>query len=191
MNTPTGKTAQTLAWETSVPLLTTPIVLRQTTGVFALTFLLISGFLCVLFALEGKWSGILPSVSVVALIHLGLIAGVLLVMAVYFGNRIAMGFRLDRRGVCSEVREARAHRAAKLAVILGLASGNFSAAGAGMLARSGATSFVPWARVERVRFDDGRCTVYLCNGWRTLAALFCSEENYPAVKAFVMAKRRK
>lgn len=178
------------SWDICVPLLTTPIILRQTVGVFGVTFILISVFLCALFAWEGNWQDMLPSLTVVALVHLGLVGLSLLVMALYFGNRITMRFAVDRRGIASEVREERSQRAAKLAVIMGLATGNFSAAGAGMLATTGARSFVPWTRVDTFRFDDRRRTVYLCRGWRTLAAVFCDETNYPAVKAFVLVRHR-
>jgi len=179
---------KTLSWDVRVSLLTTPIILRQTLGVFGVTFILISLFLGALFAWEGQWQGVLPSLAVVALIHLGLVGLALLVMALYFGNRIAMRFEVDRRGVASEVRDVRSQRATRLAMILGLATGNFSAAGAGMLATTGARSFVPWSRVDTLRFDDRRRTVYLCRGWRTLAAVFCDEANYPAVKAFAVAR---
>lgn len=176
-----------LSWDIRVPLLTTPIVLRQTLGVFGVTFILVSSFVCALFAWEGNWLGLWSSLAVVALVHLGLVCLSLLIMALYFGNQIAMRFALDQRGTVSEVHDVLSRRAAKLAVILGLATGNFSAAGAGVLATTGARSFVPWSRVDTLRFNDRRRTVYLRRGWRTLAAIFCDEANYPAVKVFVLA----
>ena len=181
---------KTLSWDIRVSLLTTPIVLRQTLGVFALTFVLISAFVCALFTWEGNWPGLLASLGVVALVHLGLVALSLLTMLFYFGNRIAMHFSVDQRGATSQVRDVRSQKAAKLAVILGLATGNFGAAGAGMLATTGASSFVSWSRIDSLRFDDRRRTVYLRRGWRNLAALFCDEANYPAVKAFALALRK-
>ena len=47
-----------------------------------------------------------------------------------------------------------------------------------MLARSGASSFVPWKAVQRVRCDEARHTIHLEGGWRTRAALFCTPQNY-------------
>lgn len=176
---------ESLHWTLDVSLLGSPVVLRQTAGVFLVTFVLLSLLVSTIFALEGDWSGILPSLAVLAAVHLGLVVGSLAVMVLYFGNRIAMAFTLDTRGVLSEVQEAKARKAAQLATLLGLATGNFSVAGAGMLARSGARSFVPWRQVERVRFDDARQTIYLANGWRTLAALFCTEQAYPEARAWV------
>ncbi len=174
-----------LHWTTDVSLLGSPVVVRQTTGVFVVTFGLLSLFVCALFALEGDWGGLLASLAVLAAVHLGLIVAALLVMVLYFGNRIAMGFTLDARGVLSEVLEARARRAAQLATLLGLATGNFSVAGAGLLARSGARSFVPWKQIARVRFDEKRHSIHLCNRWRTVAVLFCTPASYSEAKAWV------
>ena len=178
-------TDESLYWTQDVSLLGSPIVLRQTAGVFLVTFVLVSLLVSAIFALEGDWGGILPTLAVLAAVHLGLLLGALAVMVLYFGNRIAMAFTLDARGVLSEVQESKAHKAAQLATLLGLATGNFSVAGAGMLARSGARSFVPWKQAERVRFDDARQTIYLANGWRTLAALFCTVQTYPEARAWV------
>lgn len=176
---------ESLHWILDVSLLGSPIVLRQTATVFLVTFVLISILVSAIFALEGDSRGILPTLAVLAAVHLGLLLGALAVMVLYFGNRIAMAFTLDVRGVLAEVQESNAHKAAQLATLLGLATGNFSVAGAGMLARSGARSFVPWKHVQRVHFDDARQTIYLANGWRTLAALFCTAEAYPEARAWV------
>jgi hypothetical protein len=176
---------ESLHWTVEVPLLTTPIVLRQTFAVFLITWLLVSMMVSAVFVLEGDWDGIAPTLGVLAIVHLCLMLGALAVMVLYFGNRIAMAFTLDGRGVLSEVQEPKAHKAAQLAVLLGLATGNFAAAGAGVLARSGACSFVPWKRVQRVRFDEARQTIFLTNGWRTLAAVFCSASTYPEARACV------
>lgn len=176
---------ESLHWTLDVSLLGSPVVLRQTAGVFLVTFMLLSLLVSAIFALEGDWGGILPSLAVLAAVHLGLVVGALAVMVLYFGNRIAMSFTLDARGVLSEVQEPRARKAAQLATLLGLATGNFSVAGAGLLARSGARSFVPWKQVERVRCDDARQTLYLANGWRTVAAVFCTQQTYPEARAWV------
>lgn len=173
-----------LSWTIDVSLLGSPVVLRQTGGVLLLTFVIVSILVSGVFVLEGDWAGIIPTLRVLALVHLGLALGALAVMLLYFGNRIGMAFTVDKRGVLSQVQESKAHKAAQLATLLGLATGNFSAAGAGMLARSGASSFVPWKAVQRVRYDDARHTIYLDNGWRTRAALFCTVQSYPLAQVW-------
>ena len=119
-----------LSWTIDVSLLGSPVVLRQTGGVLLLTFVLVSLLVGSIFVLEGDWAGIIPTLGVLALVHLGLALGALAVMVLYFGNRIGMAFTVDKRGVLSQVQESKAHKAAQLATLLGLATGNFSAAGA-------------------------------------------------------------
>ena len=181
---PTQPLPEPLSWAIDVSLLGSPVVLRQTGGVLLITFSLLSLFVSGLFVLEGNWAGILPTLRVLALVHLGLAMGALTIMVLYFGNRIGMAFSLDKRGVLSQVHDCRAHKASQLATLLGLATGNFSAAGAGMLARSGASSFVPWKAVKRVRCDDTCHTVYLESGWRTRAAIFCTAQSYPLAQVW-------
>ena len=181
---PTQPLPEPLSWAIDVSLLGSPVVLRQTGGVLLITFSLLSLFVSGLFVLEGNWAGILPTLRVLALVHLGLALGALTIMVLYFGNRIGMAFTLDKRGVLSQVHDCRAHKASQLATLLGLATGNFSAAGAGMLARSGASSFVPWKAVRRVRCDDTRHTIYLESGWRTRAAIFCTAQSYPLAQVW-------
>jgi len=172
-------------WHLQVPLLNSPVILRQTAGVFIVSFLLLSLLISAIFIVEDNWSGLLQTLGILGLVHLGLAIGALLVMILFFGNRIAMHFRLDGRGALSEVVEARANRAARLAALMGLASGNFAAAGAGVLAQTGARSFVAWKRVRRLAFDERRHTIYLMDSWHVLGALFCSPENYPEARTWV------
>lgn len=177
--------AGALTWTISVPLLNSPVVVRQTAGVLAVTFILVSLLVGAIFALDGDWAGMLPTLGLIALIHAGLWAVAVLVMAVLYRNRMTMRFHLDKRGASSEIVDRRAERTARMATVLGLATANFGAAGAGLLARSGARSFVSWRSVSRVRFDEHRCTIYLMGRWHTRAALFCTPENYPQAKRMV------
>lgn len=177
-----------LTWERRVPLINSPVILRQLGAVWLISFLLLSLLLSGIFALEGDWSGIPPTLTVLALVHGGLFLGSLAVMLLYFGNRIAMAFSLDKRGAHAAILEKRARRANQLATLMGLATGNLAVAGAGMLANSGARSFIPWKQVKRLSFDERHHTIHLCNEWRTLSALFCTPENYAAAKVLVKSR---
>ena len=183
--------AEGLSWAIKVSLLGTPIVRRQLSGVLGLSFLFVALLLTLIFALDGTWEGLLLTLGVVVLVYLMLSVLALLVILVFFGNRIGMQFSLDSSGARSLITESRAEKAAQLALLLGLLTGNFAVAGAGALARSGAHSFVAWKRVERVEFDDMRRTLYLRDSWHTLAALFCNEENYAEAKAWALSRCRR
>ena len=41
------------------------------------------------------------------------------------------------------------------------------------------------AEADALRYDDARHTIYLENGWRTRAALFCTAQSYPLARAWV------
>ena len=175
-----------LHWTLEVSLLGNPVVLRQTAAVFLVAWVVLSLLLSALFALEGDFKGIGPTLAVLAAVHLALFLASLAVMVLYFGNRITMAFTLDERGVWSEVRSSRARKAARWAALLGLATGNVSAAGAGMLAHSGARSFVPWKAAGQLRCDDARHSFCLVSGWRTLATVFCTAQVYPDARAWAL-----
>ena len=173
-----------LSWTLEVSLLGSPVVLRQTGGVILVTFGIVSLLAGGITALDGDWATLLPTLGVIALVHLGLAVGALAVMLLYFGNRIPMAFTVDERGVRSRVLASRAHKAAQLATLLGLATGNFGAAGAGVLARNGADSFIRWKDVQRVHCDDAHRTLHLVRYGITRAALFCTPESYPLACAW-------
>lgn len=185
------KSTTALAWDIPVPLLGTPIVVRQTLGVFVITFI----FMALLFGFMLGFTGDLTSVpqviGVLALVHLGLMLLALLVMLLYFGNHMGMHFRLDAKGVTSVVTSRQAKAGATAATVLSLATGNLAAAGSGLLASRRLTNQVPWADVQRVKFDDKRCTIHLLDSWHTLAAIFCPPEQYPRAKAFVLGHAKR
>lgn len=174
-----------ISWSIDVSLLGSPIVYRQLCGVLGLSFLLLALLVVVIFSLEGNWDGLIVSLGVVALVFVGLLVLAVFVIVVLFGNRIGMRFILDARGATSTITDSRAKNVARMATLLGLLTGNPSVAGAGVLAQTGASSFVAWRRVQRVHYDDRRQTIYLKSSWRVLAALFCSRENYAEAKARV------
>lgn len=177
-----------VSWSIAVPLLFTPIVLRQLAATLGLSFVFVATLLALIFIFEGNWEGLLATLTVIGQVYLGLTALMLLAIVVFFGNSIGMRFTLDARGATSAIAESRAEKAARLAFLLGLLSGNFAVAGAGALARQGGRSFVAWHRVQRAEFDDRRRTIYLRDSWHTLAALFCPPEKYAEAKAWVSSR---
>lgn len=170
-------------WKVAVPLLNNPIVLRQTCAVCLISGLVVFIILSSIFMFEGNWSAIIDAALIATAISLGFILMAILVMLVIYGNSMTMEFTLDQRGVLSKVTAKRAKLIARLAFVLGLFSGRFTVAGAGLLAQVGATQLVRWKHVVHIRYDDRRYIIYLTNEWRTVAALFCLESNYLAVKA--------
>ena len=178
-------------WKVNVPLVNNPIVLRQTSAACLISGLVVFIILSSIFAFENNWSAIIDAAWIAAAISLGFSLMAVIVMLVIYGNRMAMEFTLDQRGVLSKVTAKRAKLIARLAFILGLLSGRFTVAGAGLLAQTGATQFVRWKQIVHTRYDDKRYIIYLANNWRTVAALFCLESNYLAVKQQVERMHKK
>ena len=108
--------AEGLSWAIKVSLLGTPIVRRQLSGVLGLSFLFVALLLTLIFALDGTWEGLLLTLGVVVLVYLMLSVLALLVILVFFGNRIGMQFSLDSSGARSLITESRAEKAAQLAL---------------------------------------------------------------------------
>jgi len=180
--------APPVSWNIAVPLLGTPIVLRQLAATLGLSFVFVATLLALIFIFEGNWEGLLATLTVVGQIYLGLTVLMLLTVVLFFGNRIGMRFTLDARGATSAITESRAEKAARLALLLGLLSGNLAVAGAGALARQGGHNFVAWHRIQQAEFDDRHRTIYLRDSWHTLAALFCPPEVYAEAKAWVTSQ---
>lgn len=174
-----------LSWTIPVPLLNSPVVVRQTAGVLVVTFFLVSLLVSVIFALDGDWAAIPHVIGIIGLITLGLGVLALLAMLLLYGNRMHMQFHLDKRGAHSIIIDQRAAKTSRLAVLLGLATGNFTAAGAGMLTHSRSRDSVSWKSIRRFRFDERRQTIYLMGRFHTKAALFCPPEIYPQARSLV------
>ena len=109
----------------------------------------------------------------------------LLIMIVFFRNRMSMAFRVDAAGARAGVIDRRARAGAKTALVVGALSGNPQLAGAGLIAVSSSSQSVAWSAVKKVRRSPRWRTIALANSWRTVLILYCEESNYEAVDRFV------
>ncbi len=138
--------------------------------------------------------GLTSGNRVYTLYALGLIAALLIlswlfILVVYRG-KYEVDFALDDNGVLcqTQAKQAQKSRAVNVsASLLGLLTGVPAAAGAGMLAQSRQQVFLPWSRVTRVTYKPKSHTILLRGGWTEQLALFCTDENYRQVEAFVCA----
>ncbi len=170
-----------LRWEISVPIFRNTVILKQLGLAVGIPFGLVA---LVIGLSSGK--------SVYTLYGLGLIAALLFftwlfIMAVYHG-RYEAEFVLDGKGVLCRTgaKQAKKNRIVNaLTVILGLLTGKPAVAGAAMLARSRQEAFIRWGRVTKVRYKPQNHTILLRGGWMEHIALFCADENYGQVEAFV------
>lgn len=170
-----------IQWQISVPIFGNAVILKQLGLAIGIPFGLVA---LVIGLSSGK--------SVYTLYGLGLIAALpfltwLFIMAFYRGKYEAE-FVLDGKGVLcrTQARQAKKNRIVNtLTVVLGLLSGRPAAAGAGMLAQSRQEVFIRWSCVTKVKYKPGGRTILLRGGWTEKIALFCRNENYVQVEAFV------
>jgi hypothetical protein len=170
-----------IQWQISVPIFRNTVILKQLGLAIGIPF-----------GLVALGIGLTSGKSVYTLYGLGLIAALLFltwifIMALYRG-KYEVEFVLDQKGVLcrTQAKQAKKNRIVNaLTVVSGLLYGKPSAAGAGILAQSRQEVFLRWSRVTKVRYKPQNHTILLRGGWTENIALFCANENYEQVEAFV------
>ena len=174
-------TMEKIQWQISVPIFRNRVILKQLGLAIGIPFGLVA---LVIGLTSGK--------SVYTLYGLGLIAALLFftwlfIMAVYRG-KYETEFVLDQKGVLcrTQAKQAKKDRIVNaLTVMLGLLSGKPAVAGAGMMAQSRQEVFIRWSRLTKVKYKPKSRTILLRGGWTENIALFCADENYEQIEAFV------
>ena len=169
-------------WETYVPIFKNRFILKDMGlaiglpfGVIIVIILLLSG---------GNISDAKYALLMIALLF---ILTVLLIIIVY-GAKYAPGYIIDEHGITNYTQKTQLKKNRiinGLAIALGLFSGNFSAAGAGMLASSRQIVRVKWSRVRKVRYYPNQCAILIRGGFAEKIVVFCTKENYAAVEAII------
>ncbi len=170
-----------IQWQISVPIFRNTVILKQLGLAIGIPFGLVA---LVIGLSSGK--------SVYTLYGLGFIVALLFftwlfIMAVYRG-RYEAEFVLDDKGILcrTQAKQAKKNRIINaLTVVLGLLSSKPAAVGAGMLAQSRQEVFLKWNRVTKVKYKPNSRTILLRGGWTENIALFCADENYEQIEAFV------
>lgn len=176
-----GDMGKAVRWEISVPIFKNTVILKQLGLALGIPFGLVA---LVIVLISGRSRDTLYALGFIAS---PLILTWLFVMAAYRGKYEAE-FVLDGKGVLCRTgaKQARKNRIINtLTVILGLLTGKPAAAGAGMLAESRQETFLRWNCITKVKYKSKRHTILLRGGWTENIVLFCTEENYETVEAFV------
>lgn len=176
-----------IKWETYVPLYTNPVIVKGLMLAIGIPFGILILFL--LFISKGD---ILGSDVKYAFFMIGLLFffTFLLTMALY-GGKYAPGFVLDEKGVINYTQDKQRKRnnlINGLLVFFGLFGGNVTAAGIGFIAESRQVMKILWKNVRDVKYDPKHNTILLKGGFAEKMAVFCTEENYFEVEAFIKMK---
>ena len=177
-----------ISWERDVPIVTSPVVLRQV----VIVFLLVPVIMCGLLVLPMWNQDSLDAMPQLALMAFAVSAGVaitgLLGALVILGNRARMRFSVTGTRAVAEVIDRRVSRIGWLSVILGVIARKPGLAGSGLITLSNTRQATKWSAVHKARFHDRRHVIELSNGWRTTVVLFCLPENYEDVAARVRTR---
>jgi hypothetical protein len=175
-----------LNWETRVSLFRNPLIAKQLLLAIGVPFGLVVAVM-VLTAGADRW--------IYALYGLSLIGALFLLTALLlhflYGGKYAVGFTTDDKGIrCyTQSREARRGRIVNnLTVVLGLLTGKFSVAGAGMLAQARQEVTLNWRAVQKVSRYPASHTILLRAGYLDTMAVFCTPDNFSAVSDLIREK---
>jgi len=164
------------SWRVRVPLLKNRVIRNQLGLALGIPF----GILLIFLLLVGAWSGL-------AMVGGALILGFLLVMFIFRGT-YDVQYTLDDKGITCETQDSQKKRVRRMAAatsLMGALTANPTAAAAGMLAGAGTKQRFLWKRIRKVKYLDRSRTVLLYAGFGETTAVFCTEENYLAVREFI------
>lgn len=174
-----------LRWEHNVALLTNRFVLFDLFKIMSITYALIVVLFSLLGLLTGEmglgWQMAQVFAVVVPLIALSL----MFIMLVFYVNRMPVRYTLNSKGVTSEILGKRSRWTNRTGIVLGLLSANPTVAGASLLAKSRETTFYRWRDLHKAAYYPAAHTITLFNGWRSVARLHCTPEQYPEVASAV------
>jgi hypothetical protein len=175
----------TLAWEIDIPLVTNAYMVRTMLRVSLGSAAVVAALVSMMLAVQGAWDVIPPLLALFAAAGLGFFVLSLLIMLLVFGNRFKARFVVDAQGVRYETLDRVARAGNRAALAAGLLLGRPGAAGSGLLAMTQEDQALRWAGAFHAEVDAARRTITLRNGWRTLMMVYCTPDNFEAVRARV------
>jgi len=174
-----------IAWTVNVPLLTTPIIVRQLAAVILIPLAILALLLTGLAWFEGSLDQLGAIFRAIFGVSAILLVLVLAAVVLFFNNRMTVSFEIDADGVRSRVVDGRAKFGRTLAIVLGALARNPTVAGAGLLARSNSFRFTGWDEIRSLEVDQKRQIVLLRGNRLVLDAVFCTKDNFMDVKSTI------
>ena len=173
-----------LTWVAKLPFVRDPVFIRQMSLVFVLPLVVLGLLLVVL-----EWPLDMQSLSMILKIVL-VTGGVMLALYLFviFGvlrGRQEIRYTLDAKSAREETAGPLKHmNIVKLLLVL---SGKPTYAGIGLMAQGPQSAQTTWKRVQKFVPDPDAKTITLRKGHTDLAVLYCTQENYDQVLAWVQA----
>jgi hypothetical protein len=173
-------------WTVSVSIFRNSKILGQLTIAIGIPF----GLLCIFLIFSNRGENRIYSMYALGMVATLFILTYLLIQVLY-GGKYDVGFVIDDKGILcyTKSHQAKINRIVNgLTVVLGLLTGKPSAAGAGILAATKQSTFLNWKKIKKVKYSPKQHVIMIRGGFTESMAVFCTEENYPTVKAIFIAK---
>ena len=168
-----------LNWSIRIPILKNRVIRNQLSLAIGIPF----GILCVVLLAVQAYRGL-------AMVGGALALGFLLVMLIFRGT-YDVEFTLDDKGITCETQskqKKRVRRMATATTVMGVLAGNPTTVAGGLMAGARTKERLLWKQIRKVKYLGGQSTIMLRAGFGESIAVFCTEENYKQVSAFIRHK---
>lgn len=174
-----------LVWSITVHMLTNRFMLFDFLRWMVITYATMGLIACLIGLFSWSIDVFFGVCQLFGLVCAGMTVLFVLIMLLFFRNRMDLAFVIDREGVNALVTSAKAKAGNRLAVLLGILSGKPGVLGAGLLARDQEHTRLEFRELRRVRFSSGHAVISLRDKWFRHVRLYCTPKNYPEAQRLV------
>lgn len=179
------KVVDEIIWDKRVSLINNKYIIQDFFKLFSLTYLVMVLLMGTIFLSIGEIESLIPLLYIFALVIVGIAIVFLLIMVIFFGNSFNFRFTLNNQGVLCEVIEKKAKIASNVAIVAGLLTGRSGTLGAGLIAKSQESTFIPWKGLIKIVPDAKNKAISLNNSWRRVLIVYADENNYQDVLSHI------
>jgi hypothetical protein len=170
-----------MEWSIKVPLLGNRVIMTQMVWWAGLTALICGAIFGAIMIGDDGMDAVPTMLLIMGAIFVGLIVFTVLVMLVFFFNRMKLRFRIDERGVAMATGDGKVRAASTAAVVLGALAGRPGVAGAGLLARGQERDSIAWPDVKRWRTIPDLHAIAAHRGFPSALYIYAPPELFAAV----------
>lgn len=174
-----------LAWDITVPLLTNRFMLTDFARWMLLTYAAMALIACLIGLFARDLKVFLGVIQLFGLICAGMTVLFVLIMLIFFRNRMELAFAIDEKGINALVASRKAKAGNRLAILLGILAGKPLAVGVGLTARAQERTRLEFSELRGVRFSPEPAVISLRDKWFKHVRLYCRPDNYSQAKTLV------
>lgn len=179
-----------ITWDIEIPLVSNRYMLGSMLKVTLGAGMLVGTLVAFLLAVQGAWKLIPTMVGILFAGGVGFFLLSVLIALVVYGNALRVRFTVSEDGIRHETIDRVAKVANRGTMIVGLITGRPGAIGTGLLSTSNQNQVLNWSGAFVAKPDPTRRSLAMRNSWRTLMTVYCTAENYDAVRNVVTNQMR-